>query len=443
MSSDDINIKVEVRTRELQVKLKEIVDSIGGMKIENSPNGRKPELLIFELGHDLERDFVHVKSLLDAKEVHDVFLTSEQADKEILLRAMRLGAKEFFSHPINVQDLLRALKEYRNSKQTTCTQQTKRHGQMINVVGSKGGVGTTTVAVNLATCLAAGRNCKNVALVDLNMFFGELPLFLSVKPTYHWGQIVENFDRLDSAFLENVLAKHRTGVNILCAPSTWNGYPVFTADMIIHLFDIMKSVYDFIIVDCGQSAKEALFSVAGISTYVLLVSTLNLQCLSNTKKLLTAFRDFGIETDGHLKILINRYQQNSTITLEDAEESVGKDVFWTIPNDYSTTMSAINQGKSILEISRKSAVGKSFRELTSTLITGEKPQRKKTWIFFKQALSRVSRMSSQKNRAEASIDKRKDLMSKSIHDLRKLAGHKRIMKGMTKEKFVEEILAKN
>ncbi len=103
-------------------------------------------------------------------------------------------------------------------------------------MGAKGGVGTTTLAVNLAMTLAGKKEAGSVALVDLNMVFGEIPLFLSLTPAYHWGQLVENINRLDNTFLLNVMTPHKSGVHILPSTSHLNGHPPLTPQILDRIF---------------------------------------------------------------------------------------------------------------------------------------------------------------------------------------------------------------
>jgi pilus assembly protein CpaE len=261
-----------------------------------------------------------------------------------------------------------------------------------------------------------------------------------LKPTYHWGDITKNIDRFDDTFLNNVLSKHSSGIEVLCAPNVLNGYPSLTPDIAAQLFDMLRGMFDFVVVDGGTSLNENVLSAISLSQDVFLLATLNLPCLSNAKRIIESFTNLGLETDDRLKVVITRYMKKATISLSDAEEGIGKSVFWTIPNDYLTSMSAINQGKELSVLSRKSQISKSIHDLAATVIDGEKKQKKKPWMFLKRTLRKMKSVGSSEITAPEHFEQRANLMKKTIHELRKLAGHKQIMKGMTKEKYIQIIL---
>jgi pilus assembly protein CpaE len=269
--------------------------------------------------------------------------------------------------------------------QQSTSKEPVRSGQVIHLIGAKGGVGTTTVAVNLAMILARIKNSGLVALVDLNTVFGEIPLFLSVKPTYHWGQIAKNVERLDSTFLLNAMAKHASGVHILPPPSYLNGHPPLTVDIMEHLLSAMKNTFDYVIVDGGQSLDGPALKAAEMSDKILLITLLSLPCLHNTKNLLKSLAGLGTVQKERLRLVINRYLKKSDISTKEAEESIQNEIFWNIPNDYRTTMSAINRGMPLYEISPKAGITKNLEALTDALIGGDgKKAEKKGWRFFKR-----------------------------------------------------------
>jgi pilus assembly protein CpaE len=254
-------------------------------------------------------------------------------------------------------------------------------GQIINVIGAKGGVGTTTVAVNLAMILAEKKKAGSVALVDLNSVFGEIPLFLSVKATYHWGHIANNVGRLDSTFLTNTMTKHPSGVHILPSPSYLNGHPPVTPEIMDRLLTIMRGTFDFTIVDGGQSLSGLGLKAIEMADRVFLITLLSLPCLRNTNNLLKSLASVGVAQTEQVRLVINRFMKKSEITLKEAEQSLQSKIFWSIPNDYNTTMSAINRGKPLHEISPKADITKNLEALADSLIQGERVVEKKGWFF--------------------------------------------------------------
>ena len=383
MSNNIIQIKIEVKKQGLRKKLDDIIRSVEGMHVQMSQDTRRADLLIFELGNDTDKEFQHIRSLLTSDAADEVFLISENSDPAVLMQAIKTGAKEFFILPFKEEEVKQALKELKKKIKRANHRNSPEIGQIISVVGSKGGIGTTTVAVNLAVNLAGKKSVQSVALIDMNMMFGEIPLFLEIKPGYHWGEIVKNISRLDSTFLMNTLTKHSSGIHILPSPGSLNGSAATAPEMMGHLIGFMQKLFDFVIIDAGQSANEISMKILEMSDNILLMSLLSLPCLSNTNKLLQSISDLGFLPEERIRIVINRYLTNSEISLQDAEESIHKKIFWTIPNDYDTTMSAINNGKPLSEIAAKAQITRNLNNLADTFAPKEENQTTKWWEILK------------------------------------------------------------
>ncbi len=380
MPDNTIQIKIEVKKTGLKRKLDEIIRSIEGMHVQMSQDTRRADLLIFELANDTENEFQHIQSLLNSDVVTEVFLISESenSDPAVLMRAIKTGAKECFTLPLKEEEVKQALKEFKKKIKRADRKNSPETGKIITIIGSKGGVGTTTVAVNLAVNLAKKKSVPSVALIDMNIMFGEIPLFLEMKPGYHWGEITRNISRLDSTFLMDSLSRHSSGVYVLPSPGSLNGSEPATPEIVAHLVGFMQKLFDFVVIDGGQSVNEISLKIVEMSDNVLLMSLLSLPCLSNTNKFLKSLNDFGFLPADRVKIVINRYLKNSAISLKDAEDSIDNKIFWTIANDYRTTISAINNGKSLSEIASKAEITKNLKDLSDIFIQEEKREKKTT-----------------------------------------------------------------
>ncbi len=385
MVNKAIQVKVEAKDPNLARELEGIISSVEGFGIQRLNDTRGADLLIFELGDEAAKDFELIRSLLDVDAVGEVFCTSPHSDPAILLEAMRTGAKEFFPHPIKGQEVRQALENFRERREKAKRKEAVKIGQVIELIGSKGGVGTTTVAVNLAVSLAEMKGAHSVALIDRDILFGEVPLFLEIKPNYHWGEITKNISRLDKTFLMNILSRHSSGVYVLPSPANLNGYPDVNPEIMEHLLGLMQRMFDFVIIDAGQSLDATSLKILEISDIVLVVSILSLPCLSNTKRLLKSFSALGYPSKERTKVVINRHLNNPEITLKDSEAGINKEIFWTIPNDYRKTLSAINLGKPLSELASKAPITKSVRELAYALSNSEQKQEKKRWNFLRRS----------------------------------------------------------
>ncbi|MDL1980008.1 MAG: AAA family ATPase [Deltaproteobacteria bacterium] len=384
MADTTIWIKIETKKADLRRKLEGIVRSIEGMKVQVPNDTRRADLLIFEMGDDIDNEFQHIRSLLNSDEVAEVFLISKNSDPAMLMQAIKIGAKEFFLLPLKEEEVKQALKELKKRIKRASRGKSPEIGQIITIFGSKGGVGATTVAVNLAVNLAQKESVKSVALIDMNMMFGEIPLFLELDPGYHWGEIVKNISRLDSTFLMNILAKHSSGVHVLPSPATLSDSRSAIPDMMSHLIGFMQKLFDFVIIDAGQFVDEISLKIMELSDNILLISLLSLPCISNANKILQSISELKTFPEERIKIVINRYLSKSDIPLNDAEESVHKKTFWTIPNDYGTTVSAINNGTPLYMAAPKAQITRSLNDLADTFVEKEDHQKKWWQILTKR-----------------------------------------------------------
>jgi pilus assembly protein CpaE len=377
-------IKASLKTSNVNKKISQVINATSGFEIISIQDARQSDLLIYELGENFEKDMEIIESILASGNTKEVFLTADSADTRILMQAMRIGVKEFFSQPIDSDEIVRALERFKARQLRTVAGLPRKNGKVICVLGSKGGVGTTTIAVNLAVAIAQNKDRNAVALLDMNTLFGEIPLFLEMAPKFHWGEITKNIDRLDKTFLANILSNHKSGVHVLPSPSYLNGHVRPTPEIMSQLLNLMRQTFDHIIVDAGQSTDDTSLKILEMSNTLLLVTILSLPCLANTNKLLKSFRDFGYMQAENIKVVLNRNMKKGEISLKDAEAGIGRKLFWTIPNDFRVTMTAINNGKPLQEIAPNAQVTKSIRDLANSLSIAKKKAPKKKWRIFKR-----------------------------------------------------------
>jgi pilus assembly protein CpaE len=199
-----------------------------------------------------------------------------------------------------------------------------------------------------------------------------------------------NIGRLDATYLKGILSKHQSGLHILASPSYLNGDKPATPEAVAEMIALFQRMYDFVVIDGGQTLDPISLKILEMSDKILLVSLLNLSCVSNASKILKSLVSRGTVPKENVRIIINRCQKNADLPLSDAEKSLGKEVFWQIPNDYKTTMSAINNGRPLIEIASKAAVTNAIVDLTHDLIgkkTEDAPKNEtktKRWGFLRR-----------------------------------------------------------
>ena len=382
MAEERISVKLEVKDQKLKSQFETALRKVGGFNIQGPSSKERSELLIFELGDEFEREFNFIQDFIGLGEVGEVFLASDNSDPAVLRRAIRVGAREFFNKPIEDEEIRLALEGFKGRKEKEAIGETVKDGKIINIIGSKGGVGTTTIAVNLAVSLAEMKSVQSVALIDMNLLFGDIPLFLEIEPKYNWSEITKNISRLDDTFLKNILSVDVSGVCVLPSPSYLTKHNVATPAIMERLLMVMRRMFDYVIVDGGQSLGDISLKIMELSDTVLLISVLSLPCLSNTNKLLRTFSDLGYPSEERIKVVINRYLKKSDISVKDAEISLEKKIFWTIPNDYQTTVTATNRGKALSQFAPREEITRNFRNLAGELGPESETKEKKAWSLF-------------------------------------------------------------
>jgi pilus assembly protein CpaE len=368
MAEDIRFIKLNIKNTELILKFKNILRDFKEFKLVDTDDPRRPDLLVLDIEKNPETTLDKIESTIITEKVDEVFVLSNYTDSNTLMRAMRIGIKEFIPLPVDNREITEALKRFLERNQVKVVTEYKKPGKIITILGSKGGVGTTTIAVNLAVALSDIKKGDSIALIDLNFAFGEIPLFLDISPKFHWGEITKNINRLDNTFLVNIFSDYQQNLKILPSPAYLNGHKSASPEVMQRILGQMTTMFDYILIDGGQSQDDSILKAIQMSESVLMVSILSLPCLNNTQKIITSLTDLGYSEQKNIKFVINRYTLKSEIPISDAEKGVGKEVFWKIPNDYKTTMAAINQGKPLKVVAPGSAIAKNFSELAEKIL---------------------------------------------------------------------------
>lgn len=377
-----ITVGLEIRDDKARDEIRDAVSSLQGFYVQNASDTVDCDIMVFEMGEDFRKDCQLTSKLLCSGSVKDIFLLSSCVEAEVLLQAMRSGAREFFPLPLKKEDLVAAFIKYKERNNLTVAGKGRKKGTIINIVGSKGGIGTTTIAVNFATSLLESPGSRrSVVLMDMNLLFGEVPLFLDMEPVFNWGEVAKNISRLDSTYLMSILSRHSSGVHVLPSPTQLDGGSPATPVIIERLLRFMQNEFDYIVIDSGHSLGELSLKVLELSDAVLINAILSVPCLINVKRLIETFKRIGYPPDKNVRVIINRYHRNSVISLKEAEQGIEKRVFWQIPNDFQTTISAINQGKTLAAVAQKADITQNIRELVSKFTEKTETQKIKKGIM--------------------------------------------------------------
>ncbi len=324
-----------------------------------------PDVGVVSLDADPDKGLDLVAQLHKLSPECSILVVSSSSDGSLILRAMRAGAKEFLTHPIKLEDLLTALDRITTQrygkgagKSRGCT--------TIAVAGSTGGVGTTSLAVNLG-CALAGDEKNTVVLVDLDMCLGDADVFLDAIPEYTVLDLAQNVTRLDFALLKRSLTKHSSGLFLLPRPVHLEDIPQITEDDMQRVFGLLKATFTHMIIDLSKSYSRLDMLAMQSADHVLLVTQLDLPCLRNVVRLNTSLNEQAAIKD-KIKIVVNRVGlESGQITLKKAQETLGKDIFAQLPNDYRTMSEVRNNGVPLVEQAPRAAITLAVLQLAATL----------------------------------------------------------------------------
>lgn len=367
MALDSIVIGLDIQDDEIRGDIESIISSLQGIRLSTSEDRGYPDLIIFELDEDHDKTFAQINNVISTSPSTEVFLTATRHDSDILLQAIRVGVKEFIPQPIEEDELRQAFRRCKDRNREQKADGPEEGGKLINIIGGKGGVGTTTIAVNLASSLLESGREHSVVLVDLNPQFGDVALFLDLAPTHTFGDLTKNISRLDPTFLMSVLTKHSSGLHVLPSANVIEEIGVLTAESAVKTLELLRATFDYVVIDSGHSLDDITIATLNMSSSVFVVTSLTLPILRNTKRFLDIFGDLGHEAND-IKVIVNRYQaKNVDVTLKDLENVLKQKPHWMIPNDYFTALGAINKGEPISSVSKRSDIAKSFAKLAETL----------------------------------------------------------------------------
>ena len=289
-----------------------------------------------------------------------IIITSTNYSTDTIIKALRTGAKEFLPKPVLKDDLQRVIMRLAALN----TEDTGSESKIITVYSNKGGIGKTTIAINLASELAKVTKDK-VALIDLNLQLGDVSTFLNLNPAFDVNYVIHKLVDKDETTLLKAFEKYKnTSMYVLADPSYIEQSESITPQQITTLFNALKKVFPYIVVDMSSAIDPNTLKILDCSDWILFTTIVNIPAIRNCQRCLNLFRSRRYPKD-KVKIIVNRYMENDEIKIEDIENTLGEKVYWKIPNNYFTIMEAINKGVNISEINPDSNIGNNFRDFAS------------------------------------------------------------------------------
>ena len=283
---------------------------------------------------------------------------------QLLLEAMRSGVQDFIAKPVDeatLRDLLQRLEKDLHSKEREFVANDK----LIVIMGAKGGVGTTTVAVNLGVQLASFAR-KRTVLLDFARPLGNAHLLLDLHHRLGLRDSLENLDRLDSHFLGGLLTTHKTKLKLLggvTQPEEWQGIDVAALDRVVN---VAQNSFDTVLVDMGSQFSSEWNTILRMARLILIVAEANVPSLWTLERRLMALKGFGIEAN-RARIIINRWHKGDDEILKSIEKQISQPVFASFPNDFRKASQAMNLGTPLQE-NHNNILNDRYRQVAGQLV---------------------------------------------------------------------------
>jgi pilus assembly protein CpaE len=303
-----------------------------------------------------------------------VFAVGNLNQPQIIVNAMRAGAREFIERPTTTTDLLEAFVRL-TAAQRRVRQEGPR-GKVFSVVNAKGGSGATTVAVNLALALQSSHG--QTALVDLAPL-GHAALHLNVKPVFSVADATRNLHRMDSSLLESFMTRHSGGLQLMAGANVPAAIDPSTAEF-VRLFDMLVTHYRYVIVDLSTRFDACSRLIANLSECVLLVACADVASLWSAARV----QQYLGETGGRerVRLVLNRFRKVPGFSEADAETAAGAKLLWRVPNQYFAVSTAIDRGTPLMEQSH-TELARCFAGLANELTRNDADTKRAAWSLFK------------------------------------------------------------
>lgn len=331
----------------------------------------KPDIALIAMDSDPERATQLIGEVIAKAPECSVLVASASTDGQLILKSMRAGAKEFLTQPLNSEDLTNALRRVKNHIGGSSGGGKSEGCKIFTIAGATGGVGSTSIAVNLACTLASDPE-HLVVLLDLDLALGDADVFLDAIPEYTLADVAMNVSRLDLTLLKKSLTKHSSGVHLLPRPIQLEDVRSISADDLLRVIGLLKSTFTHIVIDTSKSFGDLDMLALRQADEVLMLTQLDLPCLRNVVRLMMSF-DAEDQLRDKVRIAVNRVGQDSgQISLKKAQETLGRDIYWQIPNDYRIMVEVRNNGVPLIEHAPKAGITRAIGDLGDALC-GKEP----------------------------------------------------------------------
>ena len=365
-----------------------------------------PDVVLVDLESDPHVGLKFAQYLQDAGTVRSLLAAGPTDSPDLLLSAMQAGVAEYLPKPPEGDRLEeaigRALRRSGRSEGGPAPEERRSPAELIPVFAAKGGIGSTTVATNLAIEIHRLTR-KKTLLVDFDLELGETALLLGIEPRFSVVDLVKNFHRVDSNLLASYIERHETGVELLSAPYQPADVEAVSEERMRKILRFLRGHYDYLVVDMPKTFSPATLVALEEAERAYLVTVADIPSLRNLTRCLPLLQNLGRRKAADwLRLLLNRYEAGDVITTEEVEETVGMKVFATLSNDYRAVMRSLNTGKPVVT-ERRSSFARDLRQLAGRITDVQVADKGGSWLSSFLSPFRNGRRESEPNQSKSKV----------------------------------------
>jgi pilus assembly protein CpaE len=310
-------------------------------------------------------------------EIGVILILTGQEGEEVWHKMLRAGIKEFMTKPVTADRLLEEVRKVANLQARAAkkagavispTEPETPQKKVITITGPRGGCGKTVIATNLAVALAS--NNEKIALVDLNLWGGDVAMLLDLAPRRTLGDLLPGFGGIDYDVVDSVMVKHSSGVSVLAAPlmGTFDG-TTLSRYMVQSILETLREHYECTIVDTGYANLESTLAAMDFSDVILVVVGMDLPRLRDGKHYLKNLMAANYPKE-KIRVAVNRSNGSKEISPAEVESILEFPVACQIPNDDAMVSSSVNLGQPFVASSPHKPVSKTLITLAESFVSG-------------------------------------------------------------------------
>ena len=328
----------------------------------------EPHVVILDMSEDPDRAIRAAAAIASGNPRAALVGVGPELQASYLLEAMRAGLVEYLPRPLDGPSLRDALERVVRKRGWADSTDGHRNGKLLSFFSAKGGSGSTSVVTNVGIELHRLTG-KKTLLVDLDLELGEISSTLGLRPRFHFVDLVRNFHRMDADLLPSYIESHDSGVQVLSAPAEPEIGEQVTGEQIARILGFLRSHFDYVLVDTSKSLAPPALAALQASDPIFLVTNMDVPSLRNLKRCLPILDRVTAGDPERLRLVVNRYNPKSLVGIQDLEDTLGLEVYWTLTNDYATVIQSISTGQPLV-IEGDSRYAQQLKDMTRDIVGG-------------------------------------------------------------------------